>query len=182
MFLVRLPCGVVQPLEAILMHILGIVSGGAVNGATVHVVLLYRGLIANGHRVSLLCRPNTWAARRLAAEGVAIIESDLSLQPMAEARRIAGLARLQEVDAIHSHMSRSHNFSLLLRWHSSIAWVATAHTHTWHFHWLLADRVIAVSNSVRRFLMNYALVHPKRIDTVHNSIDWNRFGEALSGQ
>ncbi len=159
------------------MHVLEIVSGGDVNGATVNCVMLSRGLLARGHTVTLLCKPGAWPAEVLAPQGVEVIESDLRRKPSDEIARIAELARAKNIDLLHSHMTRSHNFALALRRHSGIPWVATAHALNWHFHWMLADYVIAVSEAVRRYLITRCAVRPNRVKTVHNFVD----ADALTG-
>lgn len=165
------------------MHVLEIVSGGAVNGATVNCVMLSRGLLARGHTVTLLCKPDAWQAEQLAPEGVEVIETDMRLKPADEVARVAALARAKNIDVLHSHMTRSHNFALAMRRQCGIPWVATAHALNWNSHWMQADQVVAVSNAVRRYLMTRCAVRPARVETVHNFVDveamtrqseWNR--------
>ena len=163
------------------MHVLEIVSGGAVNGATVNCVLLSRGLLARGHTVTLLCKPDSWPAEDLVPRGVEVIETDMRLKPSDEVARVAALARERNVDVFHSHMTRSHNFALAMRRHSGIPWVATAHALNWNYHWMLADRVLAVSQAVRRYLVTRCAVRPSRVETVHNFVDFARIAAQATG-
>lgn len=163
------------------MHILEIVSGGAVNGATVNCVMLSQGLLARGHTVTLLCKPDSWQAEVLAPEGVEVIETEMRLKPADEVARIAALARAKNIDVLHSHMTRSHNFALAMRRQCGIPWVATAHALNWNYHWMLADQVVAVSEAVRRYLITRCAVRPRRVETVHNFVDAETLSRQLDG-
>jgi glycosyltransferase involved in cell wall biosynthesis len=156
------------------MNILEIVSGGDINGAVVHCLLLSREFARRGHSVTLLCRHNAQIARMAAADPIEIIESDLRRWPLDELRHIARLSHERQIDIIHTHMTRAHNFGVFLRRFSGIPCVATAHTHIAQPHWMFADHVIAVSDATRRFHRRRSLVRAARIETVHGFMDYER--------
>ncbi len=156
------------------MNILEIISGADVNGAVIHCRMLSQELTRRGHSVTLLCRHNAMIIPMLASDPIEIIESDLHRWPLDELRRIAALARERQIDIIHTHMTRAHNFGVFLRRFSGIPCVATAHTHIGQPHWMFADQVIAVSDATRRFHRRRSLVPAARIETVHGFADYDR--------
>lgn len=159
------------------MNIMEIVSGPGVNGAIYHCLMLSRELARRGHRVTMVCRPGAWIAGQLASDPVEIIESDLHRWPPGELRRIAAIAQERQIDAVHTHMSRAHFFGVLLRWLSGIPCVATAQSRHIQLHWMFNDRVIAVSDTTRRYHRSYNFVRASRIVTIHNFIDYHRLAD-----
>ena len=157
------------------MNILEICSGAEVNGAVIHCLLLTRSLAQRGHRVVLLCRPNAWIAEQLAGVDVEIVVSDMHRWPLDELRRIAALCRERDINIIHTHMTRAHNFGVFLRRFARIPCVATAHTHLMQPNWMFNDYVIAVSDATKRFQQSRNRVRAERIETVHGFMDFPRF-------
>jgi glycosyltransferase involved in cell wall biosynthesis len=165
------------------MNVLEIISGHGVNGAVVHCLLLTRQLAARGNHVLVLCRHDAWIIQQLQPEieagTVTILESDLSRWPFHELRRVAARARELQMDVIHTHMTRAHNFGVFLRRFSGIPCVATAHSHVVHWHWWMADHIIAVSDATRSYHRRVNLIPARRIETVHGFVDAARFGSCL---
>ena len=91
------------------MRIAEIVSGRGVNGAVKHCLALTRALARRGHDVTVVCLPDAWIARELAADRVVV--STLDRRPR-ELRRVARLLEERQVDVVHTHMSRAHFFGL----------------------------------------------------------------------
>ncbi len=157
------------------MRILEIVSGTATNGAIMHCLLLARELVSRGNQVTVLCRPGAWIAEQLASDDVSIVYSELNRWPLDELRRMAAYCREQQIDVIHTHMSRAHFFGVLLRWFSGVPCVATAHNRLIQPFWMFNDRVIANSEATQRFHRRFNLVRGTRIETVHCFVDYDRF-------
>lgn len=157
------------------MNILEICSGAEVNGAVIHCLLLTRSLAQRGHRVTLLCRPNAFIAKQLAGDNVEIVTSDMHRWPLDELRRIACLCRERDIQIIHTHMTRAHNFGVFLRRFAHIPCVATAHTHLIQPQWMFNDHVIAVSDATGQFQRSRSRVRAERIETVHGFMDFGRF-------
>ncbi|MBP1686708.1 MAG: hypothetical protein H6Q33_2851 [Deltaproteobacteria bacterium] len=155
-----------------------IISGAGVNGAIQHGLLLTRELARRGHSVVVLCEPDSWLSRELASEPVEVVECDFHRWPLDEVRRIAGLARPKRLDVCHTHQTCAHTFGVLLRWMSGIPCVATAHAFSRHVHWLLNERIIAVSQAARAFLITRNFVPASRIDVVPNFVDHRRLASA----
>jgi L-malate glycosyltransferase len=153
------------------MKIMEIVSGTRVNGAILHCLLLSRELVRRGHQVTLVCRPGSWISRQMVDGPIDCVRSDLHRWPPDELRRIAGIIRQRQIEVVHTHTSRANFFGILLRWMTGVPNVATAHTRHVQLHWMFSKRVIAVSESDRRYQRTHNFVRGSRIDTVHNFID-----------
>ena len=152
------------------MNIMEIVSGKRVNSAIIHPLLLTRELARRGHRVTLVCRPGAWIGNQVAEDPVEVIRCELTRWPTDELRRIAQVIRQQEIDVVHTHMSRAHAFGVLLRWFARTPSVATAQSRHVQLHWMFNDRVIAVSDATRRYHATYNLVRDDRIVTIPNFV------------
>ncbi len=157
------------------MRILEAVSGHDRNGAAVHALLLCRGLRERGHEVSLLCLPRSWAEGRAQAEGLPVLASDMHRWPPDELRRVGAEARAGGFDLVHTHLSRAHLFGVLLRLLTGRPCAATAHSCRLQPHWMLNDRVIAVSAAVARFQRRFNRVPASRLEVVHGFVEADRF-------
>ncbi|MCA9152079.1 MAG: glycosyltransferase family 4 protein [Planctomycetales bacterium] len=158
------------------MRIMEIISGTAVNGAVVNCLDICRALSRRGHDVTLVCRPGAWISEHAQDGNIRVIESSLDRWPLTELRRVAHVVRENDIQVIHTHMSRANFFGVLLRWLFGVpACVATAHSRYIQLHWMFNDRVIAVSDATRRFHQRYNLVRGHRIDVIHNFINEQRF-------
>src|SRR5262249_20163904 len=133
-------------------RIIEIISGVEVNGATQHGLLLSRELARRGHAGTAVCRPAARIRREVGAAPVEVVESDLRRWPVDELWRIAGVARRKRIDVLHTHGSSASLFGVLLRRLSGVPCVATVHVENRHWFWVLNNRVIAVSEAMRRFL------------------------------
>jgi glycosyltransferase involved in cell wall biosynthesis len=153
------------------MNIMQIVSGTAVNGASVACLEITRGLADRGHRVTLVCRPEAWIADQLGSQNVDIVFSELHRWPPVELRRIGKLARDKQIAVLQTHMSRANFFGVLLRYLYGIPSVAMAHNRHVQPHWMFNDHVVAPSEATRRFHRRFNLVRASRIDVIHNFVD-----------
>lgn len=156
------------------MRILQINSGTEINGAIMHTYLLSRQLRELGHDVSVVCRPGFWLWNHLDGTGVERVASQMVRRPL-EILRIARHVRRQQIDVIHTHMSRAHMFGLLLRMATGVPCVATAHNRHFQLHWRWNDFVIANSQATREFQIRVNRVSPARIQTVYCYSDLSRF-------
>jgi glycosyltransferase involved in cell wall biosynthesis len=163
------------------MRVMEIISGGGVNGAIQHGLLLTRELARRGHSVAVLCEPGGWLRRELACEPVEVVECDFHRWPPDEVRRIAAIARAKRLQVYHTHQTCAHRFGVLLRWVSGIPCVATAHAFKRHWHWILNRRIIAVSQATRTFLITRNFVPPYRIEVIPNFVDHRRFADVGLG-
>ncbi len=156
------------------MHILQIVSGREVNGAVTYVRFLTQQLLAAGHQVSILHRSNSWIGDHQPIPGARYFQSELNRTPR-ELSRVAKLVRSEQVDLVHTHMSRAHFFGALLRVLARTPVVATAHSCTFQLHWMLNDFVIANSRSTLNYQRRFNRVSPRRSAAIHCFTNLQRF-------
>lgn len=150
------------------LKILQIVSGLEINGAVVYCKLLTQQLIARGHQVVVLCRPQSWASQQ--SLGCEIIESDLKRTP-GRLRQIAALIRNRNIDIIHTHMSRANAFGSLLKALVRTPVVKTAHSQSFQLHWQVNDFVIANSKSTEKYHRRTNRIPAHKIQTLHCIVD-----------
>ncbi len=103
------------------------------------------------------------------------MESDMDRFPPTELRRVAAWIAENKVDVVHTHMSRAHNFGVLLKRFCRIPVVATAHAQYIQLHWRFNDLVLANSSATTRFHRRYNLVSAAKIRTVFCFADLHRF-------
>jgi glycosyltransferase involved in cell wall biosynthesis len=155
--------------------VLQVVSGREINGALVYCQLLTRRLLEAGHEPILVCRPRSWITRQ--GLPVRIIESDLRRFPFDDMKEIQALIKQEQVDVIHTHMSRAHTFGILLKWLTNVPVIATAHNRYIQLHWRFNDFVIANSQATERYHQRYNLVPANRTRTVYCFVDERRFAQ-----
>jgi L-malate glycosyltransferase len=157
------------------MNVLEVVSGRGMNGAVNHCLQLTNQLAARGHRVTIVCRPGAWIAKQPTHEHVGFLTSDLHSWPLDELRRVGQHVESHAIDVVHTHMSRAHFFGVLLKRFVSSPVVATAHSRNVQPHLMFNDRVIAVSDAVRRFQHAWNFVAASRLRMIHPFVDTSRF-------
>ena len=111
----------------------------------------------------------------MASVAVEVVESDLHRWPVDELWRIAGIARRKRIEVLHTHGSSATLFGVLLRWLSGVPCVATVHAENRHWFWVLNNQVIAVSETIRRFLRTNSFIPRSRIEVIPNFICPARF-------
>lgn len=158
------------------MKIMELVSGAEINGAVVHCALLSRELARRGHNITLLCRSGAKVKQMVEGAGIEILESDMHRWPFDELRRVSVLARDRQIQILHTHMTRAHNFGVMLRRFAHIPCVATAHSHIVQpLTFMFNDHVIAVSEATRRFQQRQNMVRAGHIETVYGFMDYDRY-------
>jgi len=164
------------------MRILELISALGINGVSKHALDLGLGLRRCGHEVVYLGRPNSWVIEAARSHQFETLESDLHRWPDDELRRVAKLVREHKIDLVHTHMSKAHFFGVLLKWYSGIPTVATAHSCHLQLHWMANDFVIAVSEATRRYHCRINWVANRRIETIHNFIQFSEIDEVARQQ
>lgn len=135
-----------------------------------HVVTLASALAEQGHAVAYAGPAQGWMGERMAADGHHCL--DLSMRGMYDLRsawRLAGFSREWGATVLHGHAMRGARYADWASRRSGVPVVATAHsTNAWK--WLLARmHVIAVSEAVRRMLVDHGLP-AGRISLVYNGV------------
>ncbi len=158
------------------MKVMEIVSGIDVNGAIMHALLLTKEMARNGHQVTMVCRRGSWIGRELAAtSNVKVHECNLNRWPLTELNEVARIIRTEQIEIIHTHMTRAHNFGVFLSHLTHVPCVATAQSHKIHPHWQFASHIIAVSGVTRRYHQTHNLIPRRKMDMVYNFVDSSRF-------
>ncbi len=155
------------------LNILQITSGTAVNGAVLYCKYLSERLATRGHDVTLMLRRDSCLLEQ-PMEGVQTVISEMSRSPF-EIARMVRWVRENDIDVIHTHMTRAHGFGVLLKAFTGVPVVATAHSCSFQLHWPWNDFVIANSNATRDFHRQVNRVRGDRIETVYCYSDLERF-------
>jgi len=162
------------------MNVMEIVSGAGLNGAIRHCLSVSTELALRGHHVTVVCREDSWIHSELVQRPVELANSDMHRWPLNEVRAMAKLAHGRDIEVIHTHMSGASLFGVLVSLVSGVPCVATAHAYNRQWHWPLNNRVIAVSESAKRYLRRSHLVSARRIDVIYNFADESFFSAVPS--
>lgn len=155
------------------MKILQVISGKTVNGAMTYCKFVTEQLTSLGHEVTILGRPDGWI-RDNVDPGIQFVPSELSRSP-AEIGRVARWVKANQIDVVHTHMSRGHAFGVFLRWMTGVPVVATAHNQSFQLHWRMNDYVIANSKATYDYQRRVNRVANRQMETVHCFTDLDRF-------
>ena len=159
------------------MNILQIISGQQINGALNYCKLLTQKLVGRGHRVTIVCRSNSWIKQQ--SLDVPFIDSSLNRFPLSELRKIAAFVRDNKIDIIHTHMSRAHAFGTILKFFvPNVPVIKSAHSRSVQLHWRFNDFVIANSEATERYHIHRNGISRRKIQTVHCFIDTDKFQPA----
>ncbi len=148
------------------LRIAQFISGRGIDGATRHAVDLSRMLAERGHRVSVFCRPESWAATQII--GCKTVE----FIPLLFSRRIRALQttntllRERHIDIVHTHKSSANALGAILKTFFHQPTVATAHSRHWQLHWPFNSHCIAPSLATAAFLRKWNRVAAKRITVI----------------
>ncbi|HET6889958.1 MAG TPA: glycosyltransferase family 4 protein [Pyrinomonadaceae bacterium] len=169
------------------MRILHISSAQAFGGGERHLVDLVKGLSARSHDLFVALRPKS----PLIAELTCLPQSnflELSLRNAVDARSAARLSQFvaaQKIEIVHAHMARDYpTAAYAARRNRAAHLIITRHvlfplSRLHKFTLSHAARVIAVSKAVARQLADQKLIHPEKINVVHNGVDFSRFDSAI---
>ena len=155
------------------MKILQVISGRNVNGALTYCKFISEQLLARGHQVTILCRPNGWLQKNV-DPSIQIIESELDRSP-SELKRIANWIRENNIELIHSHMSSGHAFGVLMKMMTKIPVIATAHSCSLQLHWRFNDYVIANSQATYDYHRRVNRIPAHKMEKVFCFTDIERF-------
>lgn len=172
------------------MRVLQINSALAWGGGETHTLLLADGLRARGSAVTLAGRPGSMLDERARVVGIPFLPLALRGEwDIGSARRIAAHCRRHHVGVIHAHLARDYPVAALAaRLARSTGLVATRHVLFPLRMWLalraVVDRIdafIAVSEAVRRSLVEASGVPAAKVTTIHAGIEDERYLAAPSG-
>lgn len=152
------------------MKVLTVLHSHNSGGAEHHALQLMKGLRARGHEPMFAGPMDGWLGDQVRAAGLAWHHIPLhGLIDFPSVLRLALLARRTGADLIHGHLTRGAWYAGLAGKLARVANVATAHSDNAGRHFGRADRIIAVSGAVARFLERQGY-RPERIRMVHHGI------------
>ena len=150
----------------ILMVLRSMRSGGAEN----HVLMLMRALRTAGHEAHYAGPVRGWLAQELAKDGFHVF--DLPMRGTYDLFSIWRLSRYAQrigADIIHGHLTRGAFYTGWASRLSCIPNIATAHSDNAGKHFGRANKIIAVSHAVARFLTTCGY-KAERIQVIHHGI------------
>lgn len=148
------------------LRIAQFISGRGIDGATRHATDLSRMLAERGHRVSLFCRPDSWAATQVASC------KTIEFVPLLFSRRLRAIQatcvmlRERQIDVVHTHKSSANALGAILRTLFHQPTVATAHSRHWQLHWPFNSHCIAPSVATANYLRRWNRVAAKNITVI----------------
>ena len=158
------------------MNILQVVSSSRTSGAEKHLVILSESLRKLGHNVTAVCPPGGWLSGQLREAGVPAMEIPMhGVTAVKTPFRLRDFARDNEIDLIHTHLTRATYLGYLAGKFARVPVISTV--HVWsrdvayrylprHNHWY-----VAVSDYMRGVLMDRGLP-ASRVRTVYNGTDF----------
>ena len=178
------------------LRVLQLIDGLNVGGAEVLLCDLVRHLMANGHHVHVgYSTPGPMEARLREMNAPMTRLPRLARVDPLLLLRMMRLIRRERPNIVHTHLFKSDlHGRLAARWSGVPVVVTTAHNND---AWAqraplgalygvtarLADRVIAVSDEVREYQIQYTHVAPEKIITIDNGVDTRRFeGQDAAGR
>lgn len=140
-------------------------------GAVHSMVTLSDGLKNAGNLVEFLTFTGRGAGPELRARGESVhdVRVRCKVDPIS-ITRMAKVYRRRKVQVVHTHLSTSSVNGALAARLAKIPSVASVHGMSGRFSFMFADRLIAVSEQVKRHLVSQG-VDAKKIDVVYNGVD-----------
>ena len=140
-----------------------------------------------GEKVTLVCRPGSEIDKRSREANIPVLNLPLKgAADLNSARKLAAYCEKNDIGIIHAHLGRDYWTAVLAKlFNPKLKVVITRHVliptkssllHKWIYSKI--DKVIAVSQAVKKTLTNFP---PKKIVTIYNGIDTDRFATAQSG-
>jgi glycosyltransferase involved in cell wall biosynthesis len=168
-------------------------------GAELHLLTLCRGQVREGLDVTVACLMDdlAWGTRYLASDfrdaGVKVVRLGAAWLSSARAiQALRGLLRATKADVLHTHLPRADAIGAAAELGlAGTARVASVHDiysrSQWRGKWLLpvvrqawrhADGVIAISSTVKEWLVRRARIPERLVHVVHYGIELDRFKDA----
>lgn len=161
------------------MRILQVCSATRMGGGERHVADLTRALIERGHELHLAVRPR--CALREALRGLPVTWHEMGLRnamDLLSVQELRAIIRTREIEVLHAHVARDYVICGLTAMRSPVRFFLTRH----HFNPIksnplylraIADvrRLIAVSESVSRELVNAFPTLAERVTVIPNWVD-----------
>lgn len=171
------------------MRILQINSARDWAGGEVHTYLLSEGLNRQGLDVRLACRPGSAIDKEFREAGLTVV--NLALKGALDLYSIGKLAlycRNNKIDIIHAHLGRDYWMAAGTSLLTGIPAVFTRHVllpvKKTPLHRLMlntASRIVAVSEAVKKKLVEAKLVSCDKVEVIYNGLVAEKFSRAIPG-
>ena len=179
-----------------ILHLINTLSAG---GAELHLLTLCRHLKRQGLEPVVAClREQVGGSRSLRDdfedEGIRVIRLETDGRfDLRSISRLAGLVAKERPNILHTHLPRADIAGACRRLlHPSVPWICSVHDihdNSWsgrwtlpifNFIWRRADRVIAISQAVKDWLVKDRAVPAENVSVIHYGIEAERFSQSRS--
>lgn len=159
------------------MNVIQIVSSNRASGTESQLVVLAAWLQRRGHQVLAICPPGGWLPGRLREANVPTLEMKMhGMSLLTAAFRLRELARENQIDVIHTHLTRATYIGHLAGRLAHIPVISTVHVvqRNVAYRYLPTCKrsVVAVSEYLRQSLIARG-VPPDRVQTIYNGTDFH---------
>lgn len=161
-------------------------SWGGMEMYTLHTANL---LIKAGHEVNLLCAINSRLQAEAEKAGIKCFPLGIKVQILSSIVKLTGIIRKNNYDIIHTHASNDlwllvpslyfsmNHTPLLLTKHVGSGVIKKDFLHRMLYN--RVDKALAISEVIKRNLIETTPLSKKRIELLHDAIDINRFNPAV---
>ena len=167
------------------LRILQVCSSLAWGGTEMHLPIVASRLKERGHKVLAVCHPDGQICRETGKQGIRTDTLKLGgyVNPL-ETARLIRLIRREQPDILHLHLSRDlWQVIPAARWSGHGRVILTKHVgsyinkhdplHKWLYH--RVDRVITVSDILRKNVIETCPIPPDRVITIHHALDLKKY-------
>ena len=157
------------------LRVVQVIAPSKIAGAERSTISLCRGLEARGNRVWLLVKDGQPMIKAAAREGIAVSAMRIGgkLNPFAVGRLLRWIRR-HRVDLVATQLSTASLWGSLAAKLMGVPCIATVRALNTKTCYLLADRIIVVSEAVKAHLVAQGMA-PEKMRVVYNGIDLKRF-------
>jgi glycosyltransferase involved in cell wall biosynthesis len=167
-----------EPVQERPLRVVQIIAPSKIAGAERSTIALCRGLASRGNRIWLLVKDGQPMIGAAAKEGVDVSPMRIGgkLNPFAVGRLLRWIRR-HRVDIVATQLSTASLWGSIAARILGIPCVATVRALNTKTCYVLADRIIVVSEAVKKHLADQGIA-PEKIRVVYNGIDLKRFQPA----
>jgi glycosyltransferase involved in cell wall biosynthesis len=175
-----------------LINVLFIIDTLQIGGAENQVITLATALSKDPYRVQVCCLRRPIQAATLQARGIPFVSLNMRLRywPVA-VYKLFRLIRQVKPQIVHTHLGGADFWGKLVSIfagvpvifttkHGMPQWKNRIQLITERLENLYTDKVIAVSEEIRQYILKQRVISPEKIITIPNSVDIERFSQADS--
>lgn len=154
------------------MKIVYLMSHRELNGVTASGAAQLRALLARGHDVTLVHRPDAWIGKQPFEGSIEKLTMDMGkrLINRNEAARVEAALKAAGTDVVYSHGTQANRIGAMWRRRRAFPSIAKAAARIWHPHWRWHHAVIAPSVYTAEWFRQKHLVRADRLHVVPNFV------------